>query len=127
MRTTRMLVVALLGSGCVSQSTFDALKTERDGLDATLGEKNKALAELEAKQNKVSAKNAELDAALKDEQEKVRDLTLPIDKPHADMAATAKDKTWPQAPVPATPTRGFWQASPMRALPTTCRPTSFAA
>lgn len=99
MRTALCVAAVLVGSACVSQSTFDALKSERDGLDATLGEKNKALAEAEARQNKLTVRNAELDASLKDEQEKVRDLTTRIDKLHAEMAATAKDKSRLQASV----------------------------
>ncbi len=95
-RAMKMLLplLALLAStACVTQSTYDALKTERDGLDANLSDKNKALAELEAKQRKLAEKNNELAAALADEQEKVRDLTARIDKLRGDIAAATKDKS----------------------------------
>jgi chemotaxis protein MotB len=97
----RRLLLALLLSqfGCVTQKTFDALKTERDGLEATLEEKNKALAELEAKQRRLSSDKQAVDAQLAEEQDKVKDLTARIDKLRGDMAAVTKDKSRLQSSV----------------------------
>lgn len=101
MRAMRHLVLLLLLSpmACVTQKTFDALKTERDGLEATLEEKNKALAELEARQKRLAADKQSLEGQLAEEQEKVKDLGARIDKLHADMAAVTKDKSRLQSSV----------------------------
>lgn len=87
------LLVVVPSLGCVSQSTFDALQRDRDGLEANLTEKNKALAELEAKQRALEARNNELNASLADEQQRVKDLTARIDKLRGDIAAATKDKS----------------------------------
>jgi chemotaxis protein MotB len=101
MRAMRRLVLLLLLSplGCVTQKTFDALKTERDGLEATLEEKNKALAELEAKQRRLTSDKQSLETQLADELEKAKELSTRIDKLHADMAAVTKDKSRLQSSV----------------------------
>lgn len=88
---TLLLVVPALG--CVSQSTFDALQRDRDGLEANLTEKNKALSELEKKQTALEARNNELNATLAEEQQRVKDLTARIDKLRGDIAAATKDKS----------------------------------
>lgn len=93
MKTLLPLLALITSTACVTQSTYDALKTERDGLDANLSDKNKALAELEAKQRKLAEKNNELASSLADEQEKVKDLTARIDKLRGDIAAATKDKS----------------------------------
>lgn len=87
------LLVVVPALGCVSQSTFDALQRDRDGLEANLTEKNKALAELEKRQTALEARNNELNATLADEQQKVKDLTARIDKLRGDIAAATKDKS----------------------------------
>jgi chemotaxis protein MotB len=94
-----LLVVAVLSSGCVTQQTYDALKGERDGLEATLEDKNKALAELEARQQRLTRQQQDLEARLTAEQETVKELNARIDRLHADMAAVAKDKSRLQASV----------------------------
>ena len=94
-----LLVLLLCPLACVTQKTFDALKTERDGLETTLEEKNKALAELETKQKKLAADKQSVDAQLADEQDKVKDLNARIDRLHADMAAATKDKSRLQSSV----------------------------
>lgn len=99
MRTSLVVAVVVVTSGCVSQSTFDALQRERDGLDATLTDKNKALAELEARQQRLTRQNQDLDARLVEEQDKVKDLTARIDRLSADLAAVAKDKSRLQSSV----------------------------
>lgn len=91
--------VVLAASGCVTQKTYDALKNERDGLEATVEEKNRALAELEARQKRLSTQNTSLEGQLAEERDKVKDLTARIDRLHADMAAAAKDKSRLQASV----------------------------
>lgn len=94
-----LLLILLVTSGCVTQKTFDALKTERDGLEATLEEKNKALAELEARQKKLAAAKQALDAQLAEEQDKAKELGARIDRLHLDMANVTKDKSRLQASV----------------------------
>ncbi len=98
MKANLLVVLALL-SGCVTQSTYDALKTERDGLDQTLGDKNKALAELEARQQRLTRRGQELEAQLAEAQDKIKDLNARVDRQSADMAAVTKDKSRLQASV----------------------------
>ena len=96
----RILVLLLLSPmACVTQKTYDSLKTERDGLEATLEDRNKALAEFEARQKRLAAQNQTLEAQLADEQEKSKDLAARIDKLHSDMAAVTKDKSRLQSSV----------------------------
>ncbi|MDP1826890.1 MAG: OmpA family protein [Archangium sp.] len=94
-----LLLLLLATSGCVTQKTFDALKTERDGLETTLEEKNKALGELEARQKKLAADKQSLEAQLAEEQDKAKDLGARIDRLHTDMANVTKDKSRLQASV----------------------------
>lgn len=94
-----LLLLVLASSGCVTQKTFDALKTERDGLETTLEEKNKALAELEARQKKLAADKQSVDALLAEEQDKAKELGARIDRLHLDMANVTKDKSRLQASV----------------------------
>ncbi len=89
----------VLVPACVTQQTYDALRSERDGLDATLGDKNKALAELEKRQTRLAAHNKDLEGQLAEEQEKVKDLGARIDRLTAEMAAATKDKSRLQASV----------------------------
>ncbi len=100
MRTPVLVALfAFLSSACVTQKTYDALKAEKDGIEANLEEKNKALAELEARHRRLEDKNKENEQLLAIEQDKVKDLTARIDKLSADIAAAAKDKTRLQASV----------------------------
>ncbi len=101
MRTMRRILILILlsQSACVTQKTFDALKTERDGLEATLEEKNKALAELEARQKRLAADKQSLEAQLAEEQEKAKDLGARIDRLHTEMATVTKDKSRLQSSV----------------------------
>lgn len=93
MKKLMTLLLMVPSLGCVSQSTFDALQRDRDGLDSNLTEKNKKLAELEKKQTTLEARNNDLSATLADEQQKVKDLTARIDKLRGDIAAATKDKS----------------------------------
>ena len=103
MRAMRRLLVlataALCASGCVTQSTFDAMKAERDNLDANLSERNRAVDEMEKRNRGLDDKNKSLQAALEAEQDKVKDLNARIDRLSADMAAVTKDKSRLQASV----------------------------
>lgn len=106
MRTLTLMVGAVVAAGCVTQGTYDALKKERDGLEATVGERDKALAEQDAKLKRseargkeLEAKGKDLEAALAAEQAKVKDLNARIDKLVGDIAATTKDKSRLQASV----------------------------
>jgi len=93
------ILAALVGSACVTQSTYDALATEKGALETTLEEKNKAIADHEAKQRKLAAKNQDLEKALALEQDKAKELGGRIDRLVADMAAATKDKSRLQASV----------------------------
>ena len=101
MRAMRRILLLLLlsASACVTQKTFDALKTERDGLEANLEEKNKALAELESRQRRLTTDKASLEASLAEEQEKAKDLGARIDRLHTEMATVTKDKSRLQSSV----------------------------
>lgn len=99
MRKLMTLLMVAPALGCVSQNTYDALQRDRDGLEANLTEKNKALADLEKKQRTLEARNTELSTALADEQAKVVDLNARIDKLRGDIAAVAKDKSRLQSSV----------------------------
>ncbi len=96
----RTLTVALLVlTGCVTQGTYDALKTERDALEANLEDKNKALADLEKKVARLDGEKKALEAQLAQEQDKLKDLDARMAKLHEDMAAATKDKSRLQANV----------------------------
>jgi chemotaxis protein MotB len=99
MRRRFLTTLALLVSGCVTQSTFDAMKAERDNLDTLLSERNRAIEELEKKLRTLGDRNTSLEAALEAEQERVKDFTSRIDRLSAEMAALTKDKSRLQASV----------------------------
>jgi chemotaxis protein MotB len=99
MRQLLLATAVLCASGCVTQSTFDAMKAERDSLDTNLAERNRAVAELEKRNRGLEDKGKSLEAALEAEQDKVKDLNGRIDRLSADMAAVTKDKSRLQASV----------------------------
>lgn len=88
-----LTTLGLLASGCVTQSTFDALKTERDSLDTTLGEKNAALAAEEAVVKRRDARIVELERALEEQKDASKELGARIDRLVADLAAITRDKS----------------------------------
>lgn len=92
MRTLILILCSLATLGCYTQKEYDALKAERDALDVNLSDKNKALAEEAAKNQRLAARNADLSAQLSDAQQTVKDLNARIDKLRADIAAASKDK-----------------------------------
>ena len=83
----------VLTTGCVTQTTYDALATQKGALESTLAEKNKAIAEQEARQKKLESTNQDLAKQLSAEQDKTKDLSARIDRLVADMAAATKDKS----------------------------------
>ena len=93
------LLLLLSPLACVTQKTFDALKTERDGLETNLEERNKALREGEAREKRLAAEKQALAAQLADEQDKAKDLGARIDRLVADMASVTKDKSRLQSSV----------------------------
>lgn len=93
MRLRDSLLVLWLFSGCVTQGTFDALKADRDGLDANLGGQRKAMAELEARHAQLSQAHKVQGEQLAYEENKVRELTARIEKLNADLAGMTKDKS----------------------------------
>lgn len=88
----RALLLVLL-SGCVTQSTYDSLKTERDSLDDTLGEKNAALTARDETLKRREARIVELEQALAAEQDKARELGARIDRLVADRAGLLRDRS----------------------------------
>ncbi len=80
-------------SSCVTQSTFDALKTERDALDATVGEKNAALEKKDATLRRRDERITELERALAEAQDTSRELGARIDRLVGDLAAITRDKS----------------------------------
>lgn len=96
---TLLVCLVVVTSGCVSQKQYDALMGERNGLDATLTEKNAALAEAEKKQTASQRKIVDLESALADEKDRVKDLNARIDKQSADLAAITRDKSKLQSSV----------------------------
>lgn len=98
----RQLILALTLPcvfGCVTQSTFDAMKSAKDGADTQLAEAAQNLATLQAKHNALGEKNSSLEAALEAQKAKVADLSARIDQLLADIAAATKDKSRLQASV----------------------------
>lgn len=89
MRPIALLLPLVLLSACVTQKTYDALKSERD---ATVSDKDRALGEL-------GDRNRSLEAELAAEQAKSKDLLGRIDRLTAEMAAATKDKSRLQASV----------------------------
>lgn len=88
----RALLLVML-SGCVTQSTYDSLKTERDALDDTLGEKNAALATRDETLERREARIVELEQALAAEQDKAKELGARIDRLVADRAGLLRDRS----------------------------------
>lgn len=77
-----LIVLAMLSTGCVTQGTYDALKKDRDDLQAELGKSKSANSELQAHLEQVS----------KDLAEKIAKLTADLEKTQADLDATSKAK-----------------------------------
>jgi chemotaxis protein MotB len=99
MRALLLAAAVAVASGCVTQKTFDAMKAERDSLDAELTERNRAIAALEKKTASLEADKQSLETALTAEQDRVKELNARIDRLLADMAAVTKDKSRLQASV----------------------------
>lgn len=87
-----LLNVVVLCS-CVTQSTYDSLKTERDALDETLGEKNAALGARDETLKRRDARIVELEQALAAEQDKAKELGARIDRLVADRAGLLRDRS----------------------------------
>lgn len=99
-------MLAVAGTGCVTQSTYDALATEKSALETTLDDKNKAITAqearhraLETKHQTLLTKHQDLEKQLSAEQDKVKELSARIDRLVADMASATKDKSRLQASV----------------------------
>ncbi len=94
-----VLVAAVVCSGCVTQSTFDALKAQHDETVDQLTERNKQLGMAEAKIGDLDRTGKSLEAALVDEKEKVADANQRIARLMAEMASASKDKNKMQASI----------------------------
>lgn len=95
----RSLLALVMLSGCVTQSTYDSLKTERDALDETLGEKNAALTARDETLKRRDARIVELEQALAAEQDKAKELGARIDRLVADRAGLLRDRSKLQSSV----------------------------
>ena len=98
MRSIPVLLVLLAG-GCVTQSTFDALRAEHDETAEQLTQRNQQLRDAESKITTLTASGKSLEAALADEKEKVSDANLRIARLMAEMASASKDKNKLQASI----------------------------
>jgi chemotaxis protein MotB len=96
-RTLALAVVALLSTGCVLQSTFDALQKDFDDQKATLQKRDSDLAALQATAEKLNARIAKLEADL-NEMYKVKEAL------DADKNAALDEKTRLQANIDAMKT-----------------------
>lgn len=99
MKILRLLLPLALLSGCVTQSTYDALMREHEGTQSELEERNQALAEAQKKHDALLARSQSLEQALADEKKSVADLQARIARLNAEMAAAGKDKSKLQASV----------------------------
>lgn len=93
MRTPILLAAAVTVSACVTQSTYDALRSEADATQATLEERNAALNEATRKLEAQQKKSQSLEAALAEEKQTVQELNARIAKLMLDMQAASKDKS----------------------------------
>ena len=94
MRTLTLSVLAVLTSGCVMQSTYDALQKDFDSQKATLGQRESELAQLKATAEKLSARLAKLESDL-NEMYKVKEAL------DADKNAALDEKSRLQANIDA--------------------------
>jgi chemotaxis protein MotB len=86
-------------AGCVSQGTFDALRTEHDTVQSLLEERNAALRKQEQELAAGQKREQELKDALAAEQERVKELNERIYALEGDMARTLKDRSAMEASV----------------------------
>jgi len=86
-------------AGCVSQGTFDALRTEHDTVQSLLEERNAALRKQEQELAAGQKREQELKDALASEQERVKELNERIYALEGDMARTLKDRSAMEASV----------------------------
>lgn len=99
MRTNALWVLMALGSGCVTQGTYDMLKAELDSTEEHLTARNAALEASQKKVAELEGKGQSLEAALADEREKKADLDARLNRALADLAALTKDKSKLQSSV----------------------------
>lgn len=95
-----------LGLGCVTQGTFDALKTESDekqhqleARNATVREYEQKTAMLERSLTEEKRRSVELSEALAEEQRRAQDLAERSAKLEKDLATQLKDRTTLEASV----------------------------
>ncbi len=97
MRTISLSLLVLCG--CVTQSTYDALKAQGDQTAEDLAARNKSLEDANKKISSLEDKGKSLEAALADAQDKVKDLDARLNKALGDLAGLTKDKSKLQANV----------------------------
>lgn len=90
---------ALLLASCVSQKTFDTLQSQKDAMELTLAEKNKALDEQSQRAQRLEGKAESLLAEVAQAKERQQDLEARLSRLTQDMAAASRDKSRLQASV----------------------------
>ena len=93
MRVTWLMGLALLGTSCVTQKTYDALQHDRDGLEVTLTERNASIRELEEKVAALSKVKTDSAAEIAAQKERIAELETRVTQLRFDIANTSKDKT----------------------------------
>ncbi|MBK7862962.1 MAG: OmpA family protein [Archangiaceae bacterium] len=99
MRTTTLSLLALLGTGCVTQGTYDLLKAERDHLEEELAARNQTL---EQRERKITAQEdalKKLEANLLDLTQQKADLDARLNRSLAELANRTKDASKLKADV----------------------------
>lgn len=86
-------------AGCVTQGTYDALRTEHDTVQSQLEERNAALRKQEQQLEAGKKREQELKDALASEQQRVKELNERIYALEGDMARTLKDRSAMEASV----------------------------
>lgn len=103
----RLLIPLLvLSAGCVTQGTFDTLKTEHEATQSELAARNQKVREFEEKTAKLerdlkakTARESELEESLKQEQARSAQLQERIAKVENDLATMVSDKSTLEASV----------------------------
>lgn len=93
------LIVLLLSAGCVSQGTYDSLRTEHEESQSLLEQRNATIRAQEQELISRKSTQMQLQRAFELEQEKVADLEKRIRDLQTELASQVKDKSSLEASV----------------------------
>lgn len=93
------LILLLLCAGCVSQGTYDSLRTEHDETQSLLEQRNATIRAQEQELISRKSKEMQLQRAYELEQEKVADFEKRIRELQTELASQVKDKSSLEASV----------------------------